>query len=599
MARLKSFDAPPRAPFARAVLAPWPPIPTRPMGEAATDRDQNGKSPALAIPALDGRLTSCILNLHLGLNLAQSEPADSPAPRQAEVEPDLAGTDKILPALELAPDFPQYEHEPVAELAPPVEAGPVMAPVPPQQAEPLQEPFPEVDARAGKPVLPANPPPVDPLSQVDPRLPFLMAPSFAERPGGKPCFDGGESREPSLVPVETSLDAQRFLMGAPVRGMARATRCFEAAVPRALDSQRYSIGAGDEVPLFPARFLPAARRVDAFYGWHLCAGTINPAARPLESGGTFLAPLKYLAASGRSLLARPDSIPGFPLTKVGIQQPAPRCLAPHRGEAEKSPVPPRPLAARPGQVVPAAGKPAALSVRGHSAALAAAKLVPQGDQPPVTDFPTKDIHGKSSPVRIMVHGWDPLHAALWRSRTSLAPLPAAAAEGRVLTAFPLQPLVKAPPSQKGLAQALLGPALVRVAHRNILWRQKDSPAPPQSANPLAPKVARQLPDPPRPPCTNVVPQAEAAPVDRPYPFVPAGGAVEAWPEALLRLAAALPAYASNGVATAQMGLCVPAVAWPPKRLASPEAPALRFLPVRKGPLRPAASPWPRLGVPPR
>ncbi len=311
MARLKSFDGPPAAPFARCQLASLPPAPESPRGEIAPGMEDEASPQQPAMPVLDVEATSCILNLYWTLNRIPSEPAEWTAARGPDVEPEQFAAQASKPGSALAPEFPEYEQQMPDELAPRVETKRLIGAVRPSAAEPLSAlfgPLGPAPAGRGDLHLPTGPRPIDTLPEAEVRLPFLMAPTFGQRRSNDPLPDCAASWAlPSLASSVTFRPMPFGPFPSP-RGIPRSATMLARPPVAALNSRGKPISM-ETAFLVPARAcLPASREQDSLGGWHARAGVMQRSAAAVEFGLFQVPALDCVATGPESRLPSPDTI---------------------------------------------------------------------------------------------------------------------------------------------------------------------------------------------------------------------------------------------------------------------------------------------------
>jgi hypothetical protein len=214
---------PPYAPFARAPLPSWPPGPAAPISNGPEADEATPPAHELAFPVHDVETTVCILNLYLRVSLAGTKPANWTSERYLVVTPEYFNLQIIRPPSGLSTDFRQIESPATVDTprAPelPVEPAAVK-PVPAKRApaEPASVDQPSIEpavVASAAPVpeelkVPEVSPAVAPVS--NPRVPFLVAPSFQERTGAP------------LVVHSAANAAPRSSVPAPARDMGKLPR---------------------------------------------------------------------------------------------------------------------------------------------------------------------------------------------------------------------------------------------------------------------------------------------------------------------------------------------------------------------------------------
>jgi hypothetical protein len=120
--------SPPYAPFASSALPPCSlnPAPSTASGPEASP--EVGPARELSFPVHEVDETVCILNLHLQLGLAGTEPKNWTSERHLIVTPEYFRLDINQPPLGFSPEFPEIENDPVVEATLFLEAGPPVEP---------------------------------------------------------------------------------------------------------------------------------------------------------------------------------------------------------------------------------------------------------------------------------------------------------------------------------------------------------------------------------------------------------------------------------------------------------------------------------------
>ncbi len=608
IARLKAFDAPPEAPFAPAFLAALPPAPARVLGEIGLGGSEGGSRPAM--PVMNVETTSCILNLHWRLNHAPSAPVDWAAERGTDVEPGHFAGEASLPASALAPDFPFYEQgrepepEPASDLAPSMQIGQFAAAVPPAHSEPAAALFGPVGPPGrGDLSLPAGPQPVDPLPVAGFRVPYLIAPSFRERPSGDPGLDPEAGLAPraqeqaiSFGPAEAPADARAS--GGPPEFTLSAI-----ASPAASDAKAAPMGGAMEFMAFAPPSLPESEAHEALPGWHAGNGTVvreiaafECRPSPVRARGSLWAASDALIAPSGSTLSPATVSPARTLLR---SLPKAGAIAPHPGIRLPARPTAKPEASRLKPVWVAAGSAPKPAVRKRISPMPVPLPSPQGHAPLLTDFPLRAIAGTCAPELSTWTGWEILSPAGWNGGTAPMPLPAKIARPAVLPEFPLQAVCRAPERCTGAPASLESRSMTRVPFGRSSWPPQDTLAPVKGPKPSAVAVTTRFAAAPRVGGRQSIGKGEIAAVERLRPFEPASVAVLAWPAVLSRLEAILPGTPATVAHAANIGLCPASLVWEVKQAFWPASAQLKLLPVRKGPVLPPAPVWSRLGVPPR
>ena len=207
LARLSAFappplpesavPSPPYAPFATSPLPAFELSPPFPIANGP-DASQAVEPPReVSFPVHQSEDASCILNLHLQLSLAETEPKNWTPEPHLIVAPEHFRLEITQPPFGATPEFPEIENlapaEPVAEADPdrPVEALDNPAPVEPVLLLEAAAPADPIEAFAEAPVEIDRPPAIENVAPVEPISPI-------------------EAAAPEVAPADPSLEALPF-----------------------------------------------------------------------------------------------------------------------------------------------------------------------------------------------------------------------------------------------------------------------------------------------------------------------------------------------------------------------------------------------------
>jgi len=258
-------------------------------------------------------------------NLAHAEPV-TPIEPAAPVAADPVV--EALPFVEPAPPVKPVMHpEPARTEEPRVpllienlaHAEPVTSiePAAPVDAVPLVEALPFAEAAAStKPVMPAEPASLRPIEPSEPRVPFLMAPSFRARRGTPILLHSGASAKPKVSKLPAVLN------GSPPRldscgAIPNFTSFAGPAAIQLRDSTAFWIRSASELTMQPASVLPNAKEQICGDAWSPSDRRITINLPALEASWASMRSLDFDLPKPASLLSRPDPVR---LRKVDPQQ---------------------------------------------------------------------------------------------------------------------------------------------------------------------------------------------------------------------------------------------------------------------------------------
>lgn len=620
LARLTSFRSPEKAvappvqpalpppPYAPFLSEPLPAVPPNPPVPAANDPEANEPvqtAGELALPVHDVQATEGILNLHLQLDLADAPALDWEAENPAAVPENFQGevTRPLLavpveaqenaapseasaePVVEAAPAIVEvHPVEPVVEAAPAIEAVlPVETPSPvepetevaattqiePATVEPEMQVEPQIQAEAeihAEPELQAEPeirvePKIEvkadirdePEMEAEPRLPFLVAPSFRERSGDAAPFDDAASAAPNdwrLVPVLDLVPSRRPGWSGEV---AQSTRFAGNISIQPKDAAGEPVESGFALPVETGLRLPEEKAIES-YGWQVAGGPIGIARPPLEVRLVSTQPLDSFA---------PAPVP---------VRPAPQSAA-------------------------AIDKGEILTAPAEFLFLGVLETRPRGQEPVFANPPADPMKLALPSILAAFPRRGPFSTATWQNQARHFSLPVTLADGTEAAKFTLQPVEYAPECIKQDAAAERKPSLKNLSSRSLAWPETDYALPP-NADPIPaasePGVCLLAPAEISNPLALRENPVFAGVFER--DFTAASNVVIAGPDLPFVSSTRLPADGAIPFGDTGIGLCALTIEWEPSVPALRDLPAARFLPVRKGPIMPAARSWPRLGA---
>lgn len=311
-AKAAPAKAPPYAPFAKSTLPPYPPNPPSPVVNGPEASEAVEADRQLAFPVHDVEATVCILNLYLRLSLAGTQPVHWTSERHLIVTPEYFNLAIVQPPLGLSTDFPRIESPEPIEQAPiepervePVSVEPVLAV--PVEAVPVEEESP-VEAVPVEEELPVAEthralPPVS-----NPRVPFLLAPSFQERTGTPIVVHSAANAVPRSSILAPALDRGE-LPSLDSRGtIPQFTRFSGNTRLRAKSSAVPGTKGDSAFPIQPPTVLPRVKGEICHAGWLRSNRHIGIGQPALESAWTFERTPESDLSSPDSLLVRPDAL---------------------------------------------------------------------------------------------------------------------------------------------------------------------------------------------------------------------------------------------------------------------------------------------------
>ena len=487
----------------------------------------------------------------------------------APVLEDLLVAEPIPTAVAASAPIPVDAEETAALVesgSPAVEQATASEPVP--TAETSSEAVPEAEVAAAAPL------PVRQMPQ-SPRISFVIAPSFVQRAGSFPVLDKAPSSEPVHLELVPQLRA-----GVPAqlnhrRGVERSGRFAGPTSVRPRDFVTGSMDAGSELPT-PGNFvLPEAHPNSAVEN-RICGGLLGFTPKILEAGWQGTAAVDFNLPQSASLIVSPGVQRAQETDPTRILPEHPHIFSAHAalemnaGEPREAPVPLAPVPVELRSL--AAQLPGKKSIEKSLRLSNDLRAVPAGrgtlffDQPACSGgFSWRS----AGPVL------EPFSIALWENQPVACHLPVSMAHGGTMPAFPrgsLHPIgwpeLECTPVRRSDPQPSPSPAgftILAPAPFSIGTELVSSPL-----LAVAPRRAFSMP-----------PSALFEGMNLP----PAGSTallrtVE-WPVGTLRI--------DRGCAMVNWNARVPAVS---------HSPAAKMLPIRKGPILPAARSWPRLGAMP-
>jgi len=306
--------------------------------------------------------------------LAPGEPAQ---PIEAAAPADLGHSSESFAVAEATPStMPVLPVEPESLLQP------IEAPELVQASEPVQavEPIQALDPiRAPEPI------------QIDPRLQFLMAPSFRERAGTLIVLNGAASSVPDGAILAPILDTGKLPRLDSSGGIAQSTRFVSPADLLAKNSNSSWVRSAPELPM-PTDFVhPEAKRNIDIKGWTTTSRTTGIARPALESSREPVCPLDYDLPAPDSLVVRPDA------RRLKVVHP--RQLL--HGESR---------------------------LETGTLFLGVLETSPVGQEMPFVHPPASATPFGLSLLQAPASAWQPFSSAAWKDRTDPLPLPASTAD---------------------------------------------------------------------------------------------------------------------------------------------------------------------------
>jgi hypothetical protein len=613
--------SPPYAPFAIAYpehFAPQQPAPQPPAliaGELDPDRPS---ASALSIPVHEWEETDGLVNLCVRLSLATTTPLNWTSPRNLLLAEEGFAGEVVRPSLKASPDLSEIEtlaaEEParLSDIAPPADIAPHLELVPPAAAVPPVEVAPPiaatpVDAAPVKPVVLAMH--VAPASSVEsvnsivpeepaePVLPFLIAPSFRERTVPLMTLDAAASSKPNPATVVPILDGGSRIADSP-GAIARSTRFAPAASLHARDSRPHWLESTSELPIAGRVVFPPAERKKRRDEWHASSGLMGLSSSVLETEREATRAAEFIPPVPVSLVARPAARlvePLDPAQALAGQPSVCRTLRAFPGDFGSASESPRPEAfGRTPPIALAAQAPQTRSVNPAPLCPTAVETHPLGREAVFADLSVsamdsglRSILAKSAPA-------EPISTGGWQNRTPHYPLPVSIAKGPDSPAFPIQLL----PFEVGCVQqrpaSVKTPSLAGGPYRPVARKEIDCAAPQgEGPSPSAALPELRFSDP-----QDVSTKAEllrsnmmAVTFDR--PFAAASSAVFPTPDLCSETLTSFP-EAIQIPHQGAVSLGVPYLSWGPCIPARQNPPALKFLPLRGGPVLPSPGTWVRL-----
>jgi hypothetical protein len=549
-----ALPSPPYAPFSTSELVPHPP-----NSMLLTASELDVPRPKLALPVHDVEFTGNLLNLHLPLGRSDTGPFNLELARQPIAPMDFR-PDLTRPPLALKPDFPEIEERAKLE---PVETAP-----------------------------PASP-----------RLPYLLAPSFAERTTPA-IFVDASSAVPTLSSLAPIFDLDKLLRPDSSGAIPKRTVFAQSTSLQVRDSASLSIQGAPELAFPPDFILPAAKGQAHLERWHVSSRLIGLTSTAVETSWQSMRTLDFDPPNPRALLVRPDAALVQSLRQLRIplaQLPVSLTISPISPSLNSAPELPRPEEPhRASPVAPAAGTP-----QQRAPMLPSCLFVSVLETRPL-QREVMFVHPPPCPTEFCLRSTlaefpagELFPVALCRNQATHFPLPESIAEAAVLPAFQLQPLFDAPSCLKKRPLRVPAPTLPSQLRLTIAWHETHSglpsgalPKPTLAPPPLrfsGPGTARKL---------EMV-SSVALPAAHDRVFAPAPSVLFAALDVASSGFTALPQIVGDPAGSVKIGLGAPAATWEPRQPASHAARIAKILPVRKSPVLPVAGNWPRLGALPR
>ncbi len=440
---LAALKSPPYAPFAISTLAACSPDALSAIvnGPDAGEAVESARELAFPVHGVEG--TVCILNLYLRLSLAGTEPMDWTSERHLIVTPEDFQLEIKQPPIGFMPEFQQAENLVPVELAEPVELAPPVAltqsveAVPPVETAHLIEE--ELTAPSVKPLMPAEPASVTPIEIPEPRVPFLVAPSFQARAGAPILLHDAASAVPNGSMLAPILDKDNLPRLDSCDAFPKSTRVAGNTAFHRLNSTAHWIKGADELPIAPAFVLPAGKEQICAEAWRPSDRRIMIVRPALDASREAMRSLDFDLPAPASLLERPD----------------PRLL----GEVD------------PQQLLAGVSPLDTVSLF-----LGALETRPPGHEPLFVDPPAFAVEYGWRAILAPFPGREHLPTA-WRDRTSYFSLPDPIAAGPPSPMLPLEALPYAPSCTKidGIKKAELpAPFVAKDFYRPTEWAGTDS-----------------------------------------------------------------------------------------------------------------------------
>lgn len=606
MERLKAFADPPYAPFAISTLSSPPPqAPPLPLANGPDTSPQK-----LAYPIHDVESTACILNLYLRLNLSELAPPNWTSPGHLVVRAEDFRPEVIRQSLALSPDFTQLENPlsealNVSELAPPIESVHPRPTAAPAETVTSIKPLEPVESVSSiKLVLPVECAKTrETVPDFNARLPFLIAPSFLERPAAAVPFDAASSSLPNPTTLPLIVDAGKPSRAHFSGAMPQSTRFAEITVDEPRDVPMNWIRDTPETAVLPVLLFPAPIEGGTHLSdWQRSASLIGLTSAALETSRRPMCELDH---------DLPSPLPVLPAATV------PRNLAPEEFLARHNPVS-RDIAARSGSFIsigalPEPEAPGSTQPIALSADLPRERVMVSGTFLANVLEMSPGMGGVmfvNPPSRATEFGWRPALAQppaleltlteTWRNQAAYFSIPARITGAPELPKFPLEAYPYAPECARQEPWCEPAPSLSNLSYRSIAWQQTDSTMPPGATpNPAGTLAAVLFIGPSNAARKLEMPWNTMLPIQPERAFTAAVRVLV--PEADLpsQTLTILPEVSDIPGGNVRIGLSAVSTTWDPSFLAPDAPPASKFLPVRKGPILPSARSWPRLGALPR
>jgi hypothetical protein len=619
--------SPPYAPFAIAYpqhFAPQQPASQSPAliaGELDPDRPA---ASTLSIPVHQWEESDGLVNLCVRLSLATTTPLNWTSPRDLLLAEEGFAGEVVRPSLKASPDLSEVEslaaEEPaqITDIAPPADIAPPLDLVPPAAAVPQVEVAPPitatpVDAAPIKPVVLAMH--VAPASSVEPVqsslpvvsivpeepaervLPFLIAPSFRERTVPPMTLDAAASSKPNPAALFPVLDLGSRIADSP-GAIARSTRFAPAASLHARDSRPHWLESTSELPIAGRIVLPAGERKTRRDGWHASSDVMGLTSTVLETEREATRAAEFIPPVPLSLVARPAAgrVELLDPAQALAGQPAVcRTLVAFSGDFVPTSEPPRPEAfGRTPPIALAAQAPQMRSVNPAPIYMAAVETHPLGQEAVFADLTVsaldsglRSILAKSAPA-------EPVSTGGWRNHTPHYPLPVSIAKGPESPAFPIQLLSFEVGCVRQKPASVETPSLAGRPHRPVVRKEVDCVAPQgEGPSPSAALPKLRVSDAQGVSTKVELVRSSIMAVTFERPFAAASTAVFPAPDLCYGTLTSFPqaiqiphqGAVSLGVPYLSWGACIPVRQTPP---------ALKFLPLRGGPVLPSAGTWVRL-----
>jgi hypothetical protein len=307
-----AMTPPPYAPFATSPLPPYSLNPPFRIANGAEASEPVAPPRELAFPVHEVDATVCILNLYLRLNLDGTKPIDWASVPHLAVSPEDFPFEITRLSRGLSPEVPQIENLAPGEPAPLIEAAPPVDAIASIETLPVVE-----SAPSNKPLLPVEPPsylqpietvePVEAIDMIDPRVPFLMAPSFRERTGAPIVLDGAPSSVPNGAALTPILNPGKLPGLDSSRAIPRTTRFAGTGAVKVQDSISHWIRSAPELPMASAFVRPEAGRTVGLEGWQATKRVAGIARPPLNASWQSMHSLGFNLPVPAALVVRPEA----------------------------------------------------------------------------------------------------------------------------------------------------------------------------------------------------------------------------------------------------------------------------------------------------